>query len=188
MDNLTTIKTRGKLNLSNPYRSQRQRGISHVELMIAVALVAILSVTALPGVGRMMDRNKIMGTRHQLLTDLNFARNTAINSYRRVVICPSSNQQTCNGDTNWRDGWIIFQDFDADHQRDQAENILQVGELNDSITVTSGQRKHFRFYPDGTAPGSTGSLFMCIEGEPEMGQRLVISNVGRVRSEAYTCS
>lgn len=165
----------------------RQRGMSHVELMIAVALVTVLSVTALPGVSDMMDRNKVMGTRHQLLTDFNFARNTAVNNYRRVVICPSSNEQNCSGQTNWNNGWIIFQDFNGDGERNTSEKLLRVAKLDMRIDVNSGQRDRFRFYPDGTAPGSTGSLYLCIQDEPSMGHRLVISNVGRIRSEEYNC-
>lgn len=166
----------------------RQRGVSHVELMIAVALITVLSVTALPGVSNMLDRGKINGTRHQLLTDLNFARNTAVTSYRRVVICPSDDQRTCSGDTNWSSGWIVFQDFDANAERSGGERLLKVSSLNSSIDVNSGRRDRFRFYPDGTAPGSTGSIYLCIQGEPDMGHRLVVSNVGRVRSEEYHCS
>lgn len=165
-----------------------QRGMSHVELMIAVALVTVLSVTALPGVNDMMDRNKVMGTRHQLLTDFNFARNTAVNTYRRVVICPSSDEQSCNGQTNWNDGWIIFQDFDGDAERSTSERLLRVAKLNMRIDVNSGQRDRFRFYPDGTAPGSTGSVYLCIQDESKMGHRLVVSNVGRIRSEEYNCA
>ncbi len=165
----------------------RQWGMSHVELMIAVALVTVLSVTALPGVSDMMDRNKVMGTRHQMLTDFNFARNTAVNSYRRVVICPSSNERSCSGQTNWNSGWIIFQDFNGDGERDTSEKLLRVAKLDMRIDVNSGQRDRFRFYPDGTAPGSTGSLYLCIQDEPDMGHRLVISNVGRIRSEEYNC-
>ncbi len=165
-----------------------QQGMSHVELMIAVALVAVISATAVPGVSDMMERNKLNGTRHQLLTDFNFARNTAVDQYRRVVICPSNDQQTCSGDANWNRGWIIFQDFDTDRQHQAREPLLRVATLDKNIDVSSGKRSSFRFYPDGTAPGSTGSLFLCAKGEPEMGHRLVISNVGRVRSESYSCS
>ncbi len=162
--------------------------MSQVELMIAVCLVAVISATAMPGVSDMMDRNKLKGTRHQLLTDFNFARNTAVDKYRRVVICPSTDQQTCSGDTNWNQGWIIFQDFNTDHQREASEPLLRVASLESKVDVNSGRRTHFRFFPDGTAPGSTGSVFLCVDGEPDMGHRLVISNVGRVRSEEYSCS
>ncbi len=171
----------------SPGKFIRQLGISHVELMIAIALVSVVSVTALPGVGRMMERSKVMDTRQQLLTDLNYARNTAVNNYRRIVVCPSNNQQTCNGAANWRKGWIIFQDFDANDQRSRGEPVLRVSQLADGISLTSGQRDHFRFYPDGTAPESSGNLLICITDKPHLGHRLVISKTGRMRTEDYHC-
>ncbi len=166
----------------------RQRGISHVELMIAVALVMVVTATALPDVSKMRGHNKVMDARQQLLMDFNFAQNTAVRNYRRIVICPSDNQQTCNGGNSWQNGWIIFQDFDANNQRNGGESVLKFSQLNANVTVTSGVDNHFHFYPDGSAPDSTGSLLMCIDGEPEMGHRVMVFDDGRVRSEDYSCS
>lgn len=168
-------------------RFTTENGMSHVELMIAIALVTVLSVSALPGVGRMMDRSKVMDTRHDLLNDFNFARNTAVKNYRHIVICPSSNQQTCSGNTRWRDGWIVFQDVDDNQQRSSSERVLRTGQLNNNIIVSSGLRDHFKFSPDGTASDSIGSLMLCLSDKPTMGHRLVISKAGRVHSGDYSC-
>lgn len=163
-------------------------GMSHVELMIAVALVTILSVSALPGVDRMIDRNKVMDTRHDLLNDFNFARNTAISNYRHVVICPSSNRQTCNGKTSWNESWIVFQDTNADQQRNVSERVLRTGQLSKSISVNSELRDYFSFAPDGSSDDSVGSLLLCINNKTTMGHRLVVSKNGRVSSEDYRCN
>ncbi len=165
-----------------------QNGMSHVELMIAIALVTILSVSALPGVDRMMDRNKVMDTRHDLLNDLNFARNTAISNYRHVVICPSSNQQTCNGKSTWSESWIVFQDTNADQQRNVSERILRTGYPGKNISISSELRNHFSFAPDGNSGESVGSLLLCVDNKITMGHRLAVSKTGRVNSEDYRCN
>ncbi len=168
--------------------TKRQKGMSHVEIMIAVALVMVVSATAMPNVTRMMGQDKIMDARHQLMTDFNFAQNTAVNSYRRVVVCPSDNQRSCNSSNRWNKGWIVFQDFDANNQRDMGESILRVSQLDAGIEVTSGANHHYRYNPDGKLSGNTSSLLMCMGDKPELGHRVVVFEDGRVRSEDYACS
>jgi len=168
--------------------SIQQKGISHMELMITVALVAIVAASAVPNLKELMSRSQLLGTRQQLLTDLNFARHSAIDQSQRTVICPSIDQQFCSGNTRWNQGWIVFQDPNSNNLRDQTEPLLLITELDSKIDIISGQRKRFRFYPDGTAPGSTGSLYLCMPNQLDTGHRLVISNVGRIRNESYHCS
>lgn len=164
-----------------------QAGISHVEIMIATALIAIISATAMPSVTSMLDRNKIMTTHHQIMTDLNYARQEAASSYRQVVICPSVDQQSCDQSPNWQHGWIIFHDYNSDKKRASSEPIVRVAKPSGQLIINSRGRNQFRFYSDGTAPGSTGSIYVCSGSDSSIGQRVVISNVGRIRSEEYDC-
>lgn len=164
-----------------------QRGMSHTELMVAVALVMIMSVTALPGIDKIMDRNKVSDTRKQLLTDLNFAHNSALREYRRTVICPSNNQKSCTSGNHWRNGWIVFQDFDGDNHRTANERLLRTATLDGEVAISSGQRQHFHFEPDGTTRDSVGKLLLCHADDPDMGHRVIVTSTGRVISEEYAC-
>jgi len=167
----------------------KQTGMSHVELMIVVALVMIISATALPSVGKMMAHNKVMDVREQMLMDLNFAHNSAVENYRRIVVCPSRNQHTCNASNSWEKGWIVFQDFDGNNQHNEGEPIMRISELNGDVNVTSGQRSYFRFNADGTASDSRGSICICSGGEQSgVGHKLTITREGQVRSSEYMCA
>jgi type IV fimbrial biogenesis protein FimT len=47
----------------------------------------------------------------------------------------------------------------------------------------SSGRTSVRFFPDGSTPGSNGSITFCGLGGPGQARKLVISNLGRIRRD-----
>jgi len=47
----------------------------------------------------------------------------------------------------------------------------------------SAGRADIRFFTDGSAPGSNGSITFCGPGGPAQARKLIISNLGRIRRE-----
>lgn len=56
----------------------RSAGLTVVELVVAVALVAIVVSLAAPSFTRMIDMQRLRGTHDQIVTDLQFARSEAV--------------------------------------------------------------------------------------------------------------
>ena len=87
-----------------------QRGFTLIELMVAVAMVAILSAVAAPSFSAMMLRSAIRSASSDLGADLNVARAEAIRVGGRVSVCPRTapTAMTCGSD--WNQGWLVFRD------------------------------------------------------------------------------
>lgn len=62
------------------------RGFTLVELMIVVAVVAVVLVLAAPSFRQLIDIQKLRGTTAQLVTDIQFARSEAVSRQEPVAI------------------------------------------------------------------------------------------------------
>jgi type IV fimbrial biogenesis protein FimT len=112
------------------------RGFSIYELMIVVAIIGICLGWAFPSFLEAMRLNRIAARTNELVTGLNLARMEAIRRGNDVVICSSTDRETCGGD--WVDGWIVFNDPDSNLVADSlANDIVRVTDPQEGITATA---------------------------------------------------
>lgn len=101
------------------------RGFTLVELMVVLAVAAILIALATP-VGKFVRSNAVTSNTHEFAADLNLARNTAITARADVVVCrltvvdQDTGAKDClientEDDIFWEDGWAIFIDRNGDN-------------------------------------------------------------------------
>ena len=91
----------------------RNSGFTLLELMVTLAVAAILATIAIPSFWNLIQSNRATTEANELVSALHLARSEAIKRGTRVSLCPSSNQTTCTGGTNWSQGWIVFLDTAA---------------------------------------------------------------------------
>ena len=85
---------------------------------------------------------------------------------------------------NWSDGWIVFSDVNDDRQHQLEETMYRLEPGLEQIFIHSGpSRRNVRFFPNGSAPGSNGSITFCDRRGPANARKLVISNLGRIRRD-----
>jgi len=163
---------------------RRIRGITLIETMLALALVAILLATAAPAFGTLIARNESDVSRGSLVTALETARILAVSRSGHVVVCPSADQQYCGRTTEWQHGWIVFIDTDHDGARSESEDLLSATQAGpDGVAILSGAgRKRIDFHADGSSPGSNATFTICDARGVQAAQAIVINNAGRLRT------
>ena len=112
----------------------RSRGVTLLELMTAIAVLAVLAAVGVPAFSAIVRNNQIAGQSANLVAAMNLARSEALKRGTRVSVCAAADNDTCAEDGNWTNGWIVF-----------ADDFGDMGVLNDADTpiqvwprVTSG--------------------------------------------------
>src|SRR5215475_11557742 len=92
-------------------KRKRQNGFTMTELLVTMAIVAILLGIAVPSYRYITNSYRLSGEINSLLGDMQFARAEAIKEGRSVVVCASAAPYTsCSNSTTWNAGWIVFSD------------------------------------------------------------------------------
>lgn len=159
----------------------RQHGMTVIELMIALAVVAILATVGVPAMARFMAENRVVAKTNLMISHIQFARHSAVTRRAHVVACPSHDQRTCSGGNRWDRGWIIFIDRDNDHAPDSPEDVLRVVAPEKDLLLHSAGRHRVRFQPMGTAYGTNLTIRVCDAHGRARARAIVVSNPGRVR-------
>ncbi len=123
-------------------------GFSAIELMVAVAIVAILAALAAPSFTPLLERWRVRQAVENMTSTLYYARSEAIKRGGRVGIQKVA--QGTNGcklaSTNeeWGCGWFVFVDSDDNGKWKSGEEILQTTTTptNTNLIHKSGRSQH----------------------------------------------
>ncbi|MEM7054306.1 MAG: Tfp pilus assembly protein FimT/FimU [Pseudomonadota bacterium] len=160
---------------------QHHSGFTLIELIIALAVLAILLSMAAPAMHDFQQRQKVVSTANELLAHIHLARTHAVSRRQITIVCPSSNGQTCSNANRWEQGWIVFRDADRSGQPESAAEILRIGAGMDGLLIDSAGRTHIRYQPEGTAGGSNLTIKLCDPNNADNARAVIVSNPGRPR-------
>lgn len=159
-------------------------GFTILELLLVIAVAAILLIIGIPAFQDFGTRQRMDAAINVLQGHLALARNEAIRFNAHVIICPGDIRQGCTGGNDWSEGWIVFSDYNGDSQYQSPETVHHVeAGLEQMVIHSSSGRQNLHFFPNGSAPGSNGSITLCDRRGPAHARKLVISNVGRIRRD-----
>jgi len=163
----------------------KARGFTIIELMIAIAILAVLITVVAPSFIEVIENNRIQTQTENMFRSLSLARSEAIKRNQSAVICKSSSGTSCTTSGNWEQGWLIYADEDGDGTLDTGEDVLHTfGALPSGYTLrTNAYDNKATYRSDGTI-SQQGSFFVCDpDGETDKGRKITISSTGRPRTQ-----
>ena len=163
---------------------RKHQGITALELMVTMAIVAILLATGVPAFKNYGWNLRMKTAMDSIQTDLNLARGLAISHNIQTIICPATDNTGCSGNSEWHNGWIVFTDLNGDRNRQPGEPLRKHATAVEFLIINSSQSRSFvRFSPNGSAPGSNISIGFCDSRGASYAGRILVSNSGRIRTE-----
>jgi type IV fimbrial biogenesis protein FimT len=163
-------------------RMRRSQGVTLIELIATISIIAILSSIAAPSfIGLRSDAERTT-TVNDFLHALFLARSESIKRGQVVSICKSADGSTCAGNgANWNDGWIVFANSDRDDLpvRDPEEPVLLVNSGWQAGSIASNRQAYsFRPYQQAVV---NGTIVFCDRRGSAHARAIIISHTGRPR-------
>ena len=172
--------------------SVREKGFTLIELMVALAVLAILLLVAVPNFSIFMSEARVDSAKNKLISAVGFARSEAIKRGVAVAICrkQADPNNTCSGtsmaagNADWSNGWVVFLDEDDDQTLDANELLRLYADIDtqSSIQFTRGDVVVF----DGLGllnTAATGDETFAVSDsvDSSVGAGLSVRPTGRIR-------
>ena len=156
-------------------------GTTVVELLTAVAVVAVLATLAAPSFQTLYWDGRRTAAVNGFLHTLFLARSEAIKRAQIVSVCHSSDGQRCGPGLDWNTGWIVFVNRDRDEPpvRDATEPLLLSSAGWPGLSITSNRRA-YSFRPVMQAVVN-GTILFCDARGSAQARAIIVSHTGRPR-------
>ena len=167
------------------HRPANQTGVTLLELLITMVVLAIIISIAVPASGKLIELSKSRSVTQQLYRAIQFTRAEAIKRGESVVLCPLD-RQTGQCTSDWSQELMSFPDTNGDNNLNGGEKVLLTvpGVPGGKLLARPAFLKTVKFNALGYSPGVMGNLTYCPRKEnttPTAIRRLIFTMNGRTR-------
>lgn len=155
---------------------KRQVGVTLIELMVAVAIVAILAAITVPSFKDQIDRNRAKSLLATFITGMAYARSEAVKTGGSVHL------RSISGSEDWSDGWCVTI---KDHCRSGFIKTFKVAG-SASVVGSAASINNFTFNARGLLDSSPGSVSLC-PSEQE-GKKISVTLLGQALAQKCNCN
>lgn len=116
-----------------------QKGFTLIELMVTIAILAIVLGIAIPSFSNVLSSNRVDTVSQELYGAMQLARSEAVKRTESIRVCKSNASWTeCSNGTDWSVGWLMVADSE----------VLKVWQPGSGVDI-SGPSQGVRFYGSG---------------------------------------
>lgn len=116
-------------------RQASNKGFTLIELMVVIAIVAILLALAFTSFEGSMRKNRVSTATNELMASFSLARSEAIRSARGGGVCASADGVACGG--TWDNGWIVWAEGNNPNPiKDPGEPVVRYVQAKQRMLVT----------------------------------------------------
>ncbi len=162
-------------------RIDRNKGFTLYELMITLAVGAIIVSVGVPGFSSMVQNNRAVTHSNDLITALNLGRSEATRRGVPIQVCSSTDGATCSGSTDWSTGWIV--------RRPGGEVLRTWSERSGGAGVLSANVSQFQFQARGALASAPLPVLQVRlpDCSGDQGRDIAVNVAGRISVARVAC-
>ncbi|GHE22605.1 GspH/FimT family pseudopilin [Halomonas urumqiensis] len=162
---------------TQPYR---QHGLTLIELLVTIAVLAVLVTQVLPSYQRFVARNEVAAEVMRIKTALALARNTAITRRKTITVCPVAAVDAARCElSDWSLPLVIVEGKNAGTSLEDT-TLLRILDGTNGPEITFNRDRPIRYQSTGWARGHNGTFTICLQSR--LKALIVLSNYGRLRT------
>lgn len=158
---------------------KRQSGFTILELMITLAVAAIVLSLGVPGFKSFMQNNRAATHTNDLITALNLSRSEATRRGTPIIVCSSTDGTRCSGSTDWSTGWVV---------RSSGGTLLRSWpERSGGAGVITGNVSQLQFQGRGSVTANALLQVRLPDCSGEQGRDVTVNIAGRIATNRVGC-
>ena len=159
-------------------------GFTLVELMVTLAVLAVLLGIAVPSFQNITNRNRLTAITNEMVAATQLPRVEAVRQNARVTFCPTTNGTSCGGE-NWLRSIVVSADGEVVRElafEGNGLNVIPSGNVNTGDQISFGASGFVR--AGTTVTNRAGGLRVCsTRVNPDENARDILVNVSRIGVE-----